>query len=212
MKQKVIKKRASTLSVRKKGGIRICLLIGVGMISGVLFSCNNTNTDPNDTVNNAMNVNEQKAEDSALSIQTSDADFIVKAANGGVAEVVMAKVAQERATDEDVKTFAGKMIKDHSELNSQLKDLADSLNITLPAAIDESEQEDLGKLKSTATGDFDKTYIDMMVKAHNKDVKLFERAAKDILVPGIHHFIQHALPILKAHQEAIQFLAKSKAG
>lgn len=210
MKSHVISRKSNS-SFSCKNGLIQMVFLSVAITALFMFmSCNTNNTDPDDTVDNAMNVNEQKAEDSALTVQTSDADFIVKAANGGVSEVSMAKVAKEKAMDKDVKTFADKMIKDHSKLNNQLKKLADSLNITLPAAIDENEQNHLNKLKSTAGADFDKTYIDMMVNAHNSDVKLFERAAKDILVPGIHSFILEALPVLKAHQKAIEFLDNAK--
>lgn len=203
-------KHSDAVSIKINRRIKT-LIFSVVILTGLtMLSCNNTNTDPNDTVDNAMNVNEQKAKDSALPVQTSDADFIVKTANGGVAEVSMSKVAKEKAMDKDVKTFAEKMIKDHSKINGQLKDLADSLNITLPASIDEGEQEDLNKLKNTSAAEFDKVYIDMMVKAHDNDVRLFERASKDILTPGIHSFIVKTLPTLKAHQQAIQFLDKSK--
>lgn len=61
-----------------------------------------------------------------------DDDFVEDASAKGVAEVEAGKLAQEKGTSADVKTFADMMVKDHTEANTKLKALADSKNWKFP--------------------------------------------------------------------------------
>lgn len=169
------------------------------------FGCGNNNTD-NNSVDSAMNVNDQKLGDSTngMAISSSDADFVVKAANGGMAEVQLGKIAKDKATNEKVKEFAAKMIKDHTKINDRLKSIAGDLNLTLPATIDQEKQDDVDKLNTISVKDFDKTYVDMMVKAHDTDVDAFQKASKDVSNSDLHGFIMESLPVLQSHQKMIK--------
>lgn len=181
--------------------LRNCMVVGVSLLFMFLVSCGNNNANNKDSVDSAMNVNDQKVGNNITPVDTSDADFVVKAANGGMAEVELGKIAKQKATSANVKEFASKMVEDHSKINDRLKAVAASLNITIPAAIDKEKQDAVDKLNATAVTDFDKDYMDMMVKAHNNDVDLFQKAAKDISNPDLHSFITEALPTLQAHQK-----------
>ena len=81
--------------------------------------------------------------DSASSSQTSKASkiddltrsdraFMTKAAQGGLAEVELGRIAAQRATDPQVKQFAQRMVDDHGKANDKLKQVATSKNLTLP--------------------------------------------------------------------------------
>lgn len=183
--------------------LSICLLL-----TGI-FSCGNNQTN-NDSVDSAMNVNDQKVGDSANNtLMNADADFAVKAANGGMAEVQLGKIAKEKASNEKVKEFAAKMVKDHSGANKKLKAVAKKLNIALPASIDQEKQDEIDKLNATAVEDFDKVYIDMMVEDHNKDVDFFQMASKDISNTDLHNFIVETLPVLQSHQKLVKQIDNS---
>lgn len=174
----------------------------------VMAGCNSGNQDRNG-VDSAMDINDQKIADSAIAVGNNESDFMVKAANGGMTEVQAAKIAEQKATSADVKAFASKMDKDHSKLNDQLTSLAGTLNITVPAAVDADSKSMIDKLNTTKVADFDKTYMDMMVKAHNNDVDLFQKASGDVANPDVHDFITSALPTLQAHQQMAKKLQSS---
>src|ERR1700712_5110852 len=55
-----------------------------------------------------------------------DDDFVEDASAKGVAEVEAGKLAQEKGSSADVKSFADMMIKDHTLANSKLKSIADA--------------------------------------------------------------------------------------
>ena len=60
----------------------------------------------------------------------------MEAARGGLAEVELGKLAQEKAASDQVKNSGKRMVHDHSKANDELKSLAESRKITLPIDLD----------------------------------------------------------------------------
>jgi len=145
-----------------------------------------------------------KVSGEVMKVDKDDADFAVKAANGGMAEVQLAQLAQQKATSTDVKEFAAKMITDHSKANDKLMAIAKQKNITLPAALGTDEQKIMADLSKKTGKDFDKAYVDAMVKDHDEDVKLFSDEAKDAKDADLKSFAGTTLPTLKEHQSMIK--------
>lgn len=143
-----------------------------------------------------------------LKVDKDDADFAVTAANGGMAEVQLAQLAQQKGVSADVKDFAAKMITDHTKANDQLMALAKQKNVTLPAALGNDEQKVMDDLSKKTGKDFDKAYVKAMVEDHDKDVKLFTDEAKDGKDADIKAFAGTTLPTLKMHQTMINAIDK----
>src|ERR1700755_994912 len=51
----------------------------------------------------------------------SDQAFLSKALHGGMAEVQLGQLAQEKSQSSDVKEFGQKMVQDHTQLGEQIK-------------------------------------------------------------------------------------------
>ena len=51
---------------------------------------------------------------------TADQDFVTKAAQGGLAEVELGTIAEDRASAADVKKFGQQMVDDHGKANDEL--------------------------------------------------------------------------------------------
>lgn len=145
-----------------------------------------------------------KTAGSLLKVDKDDADFAVTAANGGMAEVALGQLAQQKATSPDVKAFGAKMITDHTKANNQMMALAKQKNITLPAAIGNDEQKIMDDLSKKTGKDFDKAYVKAMVDDHDKDVKEFEKESKDGKDADVKAFATATLPVLKMHQTMIK--------
>ncbi|WP_090631950.1 DUF4142 domain-containing protein [Parapedobacter indicus] len=160
-------------------------------------ACNNTNRrTADDSVEQAQGVN-----DTTAMVNEKDGDFAVKAADAGLAEVELGKLAQEKATDPRVKDFAQMMVNDHQKANDELMTIATRHNITLPPVISKDQADKQRKLREKSGAEFDKEYIDMMVKDHNKVVSLFEDASSDAQNADLKAFASKTLPILKKHHE-----------
>src|SRR6185312_12631124 len=64
-------------------------------------------------------------------LSAADKDFMMKAAQGAIAEIELGGVAMKRG-GKDGKTFGQRMVTDHTKSLNSLKSLAASLRITLP--------------------------------------------------------------------------------
>lgn len=137
-------------------------------------------------------------------VDKDDAKFAVAAANGGMAEVELGKLAQEKAASAKVKDFGAMMVNDHSKANDEMKALAKSKNITLPTAIDTDEQKVKDDLSAKSGADFDKAYVSNMIDDHKKDIKEFEDASKNCKDADLKAFAAKTLPTLKMHLAAIE--------
>lgn len=137
----------------------------------------------------------------------SDKMFVEKAAVGGMFEVKSSQVAQQMATDANVKTFAAQMVKDHTKANQELMGLARQKGWQVPAALDQKHQEMLTQLSQKQSGQFDKAYIDIQVKAHDKTVTLFEKASTQCQDSDLRAWATKTLPTLKEHQQMAKQMA-----
>jgi putative membrane protein len=137
------------------------------------------------------------------SVASSDRDFVMTAAHDGMMEVEMGRMAVERASSDDVKQFGQRMIDDHSKANEELMRIATSKGLTVPAQMDAKHQADMDKTKADMgkmTGaDFDRHYISMMVKDHEKAVRLFEEQANNGKDADLKSFASTTLPTLQTH-------------
>ena len=145
-----------------------------------------------------------KAVTPPIKVEENDAKFAVEAANGGMAEVVFGKLAEEKSNNVKVKDFGKMMVTDHSKVNDELKALAKKLNITLPDSIASDESKTRDDLAKKSGADFDKAYVQDMVDDHKKDIKAFEDAAKNCKDSDLKAFATKTLPTLKMHLEAIE--------
>lgn len=137
-------------------------------------------------------------------ISGDDAKFAVTAANGGMAEVALGKLAQDKAANADVKNFGAMMVQDHSKANMELKELCDSKKISLPDSIGADERKLQAELASKSGADFDKAYVQAMLDDHKKDIEEFEHARAIVKYPEMSAYIDKTLPVLKTHLAAIQ--------
>ncbi len=186
---------------------RIFLTLAIAFSIAAVQSCGNANNDSKKT---ADSINEAKAPENMddndmvttpVAVNEDDAKFVTEAANGGMAEVELGKLAQQKGQHADVKAFGEMMVKDHSAANDELATLAKTKNITLPATLGTEEQKLKDELSKKSPGDFDKSYIEDMVKDHEKDVKLFGDASKNLKDTDLKAFVDKTLPTLRSHLE-----------
>lgn len=141
-------------------------------------------------------------------MQASDAAFVGKAAESGLAEVQMGQLAATKAQSPEVKEFGQRMVKDHTAANQQLLSIAEGKGVTPPKALDAKDAQALQKLKSESDSQFDHDYIQNQVAAHRQAVTLFEREAKESKDPALKQFAERTLPTLQEHLRLAEGLQK----
>ena len=153
-----------------------------------------------------------RADESKL--DSKDEKFINNAATGGETEVALGKLAATKAQSDEVKKFGQTMVDDHSKANMELKDLAKSKGVELSKAEGKATKEESKEEKKLAKkegGDFDKAYMNLMVKDHEDDVKEFEHAANNAKDADVKAWAAKTLPTLQHHLELAKDL-QSKLG
>jgi len=153
---------------------------------------------------NSAKADTAKKDSSVATVDKDDAKFAMAAANGGMAEVALGTLAQQKASSAKVKDFGAMMVSDHSKANDELKALAKSKGITLPDSIDSKEQQVKNDLSAKSGAGFDKAYVSNMIDDHKEDIKEFEDAAKNLKDADLKAFAVKTLPTLKMHLDAIQ--------
>jgi putative membrane protein len=145
-------------------------------------------------------------------MRSPDTAFAIEAAQGGMAEVETGKLAAENATNPDVKAFGQQMVDDHGKANEQLKSVAEKENLTLPTTMSAKHQAMYDMLKSKTGADFDKAYVDAMVKDHTEDVKDFKKEAEKGKDEQIKGFASETLPVIQGHLEKIKAIQSKMGG
>jgi putative membrane protein len=210
----------------------------------------NSTTQQRDTMNQQKNTKSkdmnQGQSSSSAALSSADREFIMKAADGGMAEVELGRLAVNKASNSDVKAFGQRMVDDHSKANDQLMQLAQTKGVTLPdwqamagTSMTQSDttttnptstsqtnqsnqtkqtksdmhstmsgkdhqmmmehQKTIDKLSKLSGADFDKAYMNEMLKDHEKDVALFEKEANSGKDADVKSWATSTLPTLRDH-------------
>ena len=178
---------------------KLILMTAIGLGALSFQACNNQHAN-NDAKDSLDSLNEQPM------VETTDdgSDFFTDAASGGMMEVELGKLAQEKSQNTKVKDFGAMMVKDHSKANDELKQLAMSKNVSLPDAPLPKHQDEIDKLKEKSGTDFDKAYMDMMVSDHKKDIDMFQDAVDHNDDADVKAFASKTLPVLQGHLQAAE--------
>lgn len=144
----------------------------------------------------------------ACSSAKDSAKFTATAAQGGMMEVELGRLALQRAGDPSVRAFGQKMVSDHTAANAELKGVAARKNLTLPGEMSSDQKSMVEKLSKLSGAEFDKEYMSDMVKDHETDVKDFQVQASEGSDPEIKSFAGKTLPILQGHLQ----MARDTAG
>ncbi len=127
------------------------------------------------------------------------ASFVKMAAQMGMTEVEVAKLAARKGQDEQVREFAQRMIQDHSTANKELAGLAQRKGWSVPTSLDSEHQAVVQKLSTKSGADFDGAYSKQMMADHEKTVALFESASRSSDAE-LASWAKKKLPTLKEHR------------
>jgi len=145
-----------------------------------------------------------KSASSGGSVPSADKSFAQKAAIGGLAEVEMGKLAQQKASNDQVKQFGSHMVDDHSKANDELKQVASSKGLTLPSDLDATHKSKVAKLEKLSGAQFDRAYMTEMVADHKKDVAEFRKQSTSGKDSDLKAFAAKTLPTLEDHLKMAQ--------
>jgi putative membrane protein len=180
---------------------KVNLLLMAAMAAGMLQACSggkaSSTSDSSSTTSDSTKVITIKSDSSAKAI--SDTTFASKAAISGMAEVALGKMAASKGTDSKIKDFGKMMVMDHGKANAELKAIAKTKKIMLPAALDAEHQAKSDSLSKLTGKDFDKGYVQVMIEGHKKTLALMQTEASNGKDAELKAFAAKTAPIVQMH-------------
>lgn len=208
--------------MKRKIFLNTALIFGV---AGLLGCGGGANSNMNANMNNSMNRNTANSTATNLNVNNNTAvvvnnnalnsnvtgeveggsfNYMKTAAQGGMFEVEVGKLAASKAQNPEVKSFGQKMVADHGKIADDLKSVAAKKKATLPTEISAEQREMIDKLSKLSGADFDKEYVEMMVEDHEDDQEAFQAQADSGNDADVKAFAARHLPTIKGHLEMIK--------
>ena len=139
-------------------------------------------------------------------LASTDTSFITTAGASGKAEVALATLAQQKASNDRVRQYATKLHGDHQKANSELTALAAKKKVTIPdIPADKKAVHD--RLSGQSGAEFDRAYMTQMVQDHKASVSLFTTASSSSDA-DVKAFAEKTLPTLKIHLSDAEAILK----
>lgn len=142
--------------------------------------------------------------------QASDQDkqFLTDASQGNYDEIQLAKLAEQKATNPDVKTFAHRMVTDHTRLGKKMQPFATEWGLSAPTGLSSDAQKAYDDLNGRSGSDFDKKYIDDMVSDHTKVLDAFTKEVNDTHDAKFKTAVEQGKSVVAAHKNMAYDLKK----
>lgn len=153
-----------------------------------------------------QNTMQQQQDQSMQKMQ--DRDFVRKAMQGSMAEVQLGQLAEQKSSSQDVKEFAQKMTQDHSQLNNQMKPIAQQMGVQTPEKVSKKDERLDAKLQNLSGKQFNDTYIKAMVKDHESDLSAFRHEAQTTQNPQLKQAAEQGAQVIEQHLAMIKQIAK----
>ncbi len=140
----------------------------------------------------------------------SDANILAELSEANQAEIAAGQMALQRARSSEVKSFARRMISDHTKMLNAGKSLADSLSITpappSPDSLPQKADQETQTLSATTGAPFDKVYMDAQVADHRMVLSLLKQLEGAAQNPRLKALIAGAEPTVQSHLDRAQVL------
>lgn len=128
-----------------------------------------------------------------------DERFMVRTAEFDYEQIMLGKLAQQRASSIEVKDLAKMLEETHRTSKSVLSSMAIMKSISVPSSPTKAAHMAYDKLNESSVEDFDAAYLTRVVASHNDAIMLFEECIKSNNDPDIRTWAIGKLPDLRMH-------------
>ncbi|OWJ60848.1 DUF4142 domain-containing protein [Inquilinus limosus] len=146
----------------------------------------------------------QSADAATQPVQIDAATYARQTAISGLFEISAAQVALEKASSDEVRSFARMMLDDHTKASEQLADAAKGQDLSLPVSVDAAHDQLLQALANATEQDFDRLYMRTQVEAHTAALKLQQDYSSFGGNPALKAIATQMVPIVKRHLDQAQ--------
>jgi putative membrane protein len=133
-----------------------------------------------------------------------DGNFVKDANQIHLVGIQVGKLAQQRSSNETIRTFGERLVRDHSRMCEELVTLASRKGVTLTKELGSMERQLIEKLAKLSGAEFDRIFSRDMIAGHEKAVEKFEieiRSGKDLDVKA---WAEKRITTLREHLEIVR--------
>ncbi len=135
---------------------------------------------------------------------SADMPFVREVASGNLMEIQLGQLAQNKASNPAVKQFAQRMVADHNNLQNQLTSVASSGGQSFTPTMDSRHQNQINRLQGVSGAEFDREYMSLMIRAHQRDVNNFQTQSQSANSAQVRTLATNSLPVLQQHLSLAQ--------
>jgi putative membrane protein len=199
----------------------LIILINIGIIIGIVTIFTDNESSKTDVSMNSGNfavdaAKKNKVVSSDFTALSKDSntksgvdefvkEFITEMAETRLKDLEEGKIAQQKSTTKELKSYGTLMVNDQTEMLQEIKKLAARKNVSVPSTLGPDNAEGLKALMDVHGKSFDKKFIKMMIIDHKRDVKKLERATRSSDA-DVQVFATRYLPYVQSHLQRIKSL------
>ena len=136
-------------------------------------------------------------------LSAADKLFVVRAADGNMAEVMTSQMALKKAANGEVKQVAQTLIQEHGQAQTELTQLAQQKGVTLPPTVGPTHQVVGAALAKTSGAKFDQTFMGAQVEDHENTIALFQQEIASGQDADVKAYAAKYLPKIVGHTTMI---------
>ena len=202
----------NSVSDSLKWVVAAAVAVGLGLASAHAQDKKAGDTQDSKSSSQARDTKAAKEDKKASELSRSDRSAMEKMAQSDMAEVQAGKVAQQKASNPEVKKYAEHMVQEHSKALEEGKQLASTKGVTPPKETDRKHRNALEKLERTDRDSFDRAYMRQMVQDHEDALKLVRKTAKDAKDPQLKAHAEKMAPHIEEHLAQARKINDSLSG
>lgn len=163
-----------------------------------LLACSSNNTSAEDPVAAARARNEKQIDTADITKkQEVDAEFLVNATGNALLGVELGKLAQQRGTSAQVRTYGPRLVRQRLELLRALQGLATAKQLSVPADLGQDARDAYHEVSTKTGPQLDKQLMDLIIKTQRQDEDAFDDMRDDAYDGDIRDLAAKFLPAVE---------------
>lgn len=152
----------------------------------------------------------ESSKSSGAKLSRADERLMMQLAQANIAEINAGKLAEQKTSNDQVKSFAKKMVEDHTKALDDLKQIASSKGVTLPTEPDRQQMAMENKLSALSGEKFDAQYVDQSGnRAHRDTHRLLQRVSNRATDPDLKSYATQVMATVESHQQLAKDTSKN---
>jgi putative membrane protein len=141
-----------------------------------------------------------------------DATWLRAAHQGNLAEIAAGNAAQQSATTADVRNLGAMFVQMHTDLDNQLKPVAQQLGVALPGGPTAQQQQQLAAVQGQRGQQFDTAWIAQQIAAHSTTLSATQKEVQAGSDQRVLQLARAATPVVQQHLSELRNAAQKYGG